>query len=82
MDARVIEWSFNCDEASESAKEVFDEVIGRHGPLVDIDAEWEELYNQLSDLREPCVLTVSRPAHQQNPRLDLFIANLVKRIKK
>ena len=67
MDSSIIEWRFDCDRASESAREVFNMVIDRgwlleHGihPFDD-DAAWEEVRNRLSHLKEPCgVLTAIR----------------------
>jgi len=83
MDSGVIEWCFDCDEASEKAREVFDGVMNRdwllgHGihPF-DSDAAWKEVMKQLSLLREPCVLTVIRIT-EPNPKWDLFQANLIK----
>jgi len=79
----VVEWRFDCDEASESAKEVFSTVMDygwlqRHGihPF-DTEAAWEEVMKRLSDLKEPCVLTVVRIT-EPNPRWDLFQENLMK----
>ena len=83
MISGVIEWSFDCDEASESAREVFDRVMDRgwlleHGiSPFDSDAAWEEVMKRLSDLKEPCVLTVVRIT-EPNPRWDLFQENLMK----
>ncbi len=83
MDSGVIEWRFDCDEASESAREVFDRVMDRgwlleHGiSPFDSDAAWEEVMKRLSDLKEPCVLTVVRIT-EPNPRWDLFQENLMK----
>ncbi len=87
MDAMVIEWCFDCDQASEAANDVFDTVMNRdwlweHGiSLFDSDAAWEEVMKQLSDLREPCVLTIIRVA-KPNTAWDLFQANLMKGSKK
>ena len=83
MISGVIEWSFDCDEASESAREVFDRVMNRdwlleHGiSPFDSDAAWEEVKKQLSHLREPCLLTIIRVA-EPNPAWDSFQANLMK----
>ena len=87
MDSGVIEWRFDCDESSEAAKEVFDRVMNRdwlleHGiSPFDSDAAWEEVMKQLSDLREPCVLTVVRVA-ESNLGWDLFFTNIIKRGEK
>ena len=83
MISGVIEWCFVCDEASESAREVFDRVMNRdwlleHGiHSFDTDAAWEEVMKQLSHLREPCLLTIIRVA-EPNPAWDSFQANLMK----
>ena len=83
MDLGVIEWCFNCDEASKRANELFDKVMDRgwlleHGiPPFDSDAAWEEVVKQLSDLGEPCVLTITRVT-KPSPSWDLFQANLMK----
>ena len=83
MISGVIEWRFDCDEASEKANEVFDTVMNRewlreHGiDPFDDDAAWEEVKKQLSHLREPCLLTIIRVA-EPNPAWDSFQANLMK----
>jgi len=83
MDLGVMEWGFNCDEASEGAREVFDRVMERgwrleHGiDPFDDEAAWEEVMKQLSQLRERCLLTVIRVT-KPNLRWDLFQANLLK----
>jgi len=83
MISGVIEWRFDCDEASEKANEVFDTVMNRewlreHGiDPFDDDAAWAEVMKRLSDLREPCVLTIIRVA-KPNPAWDSFQANLMK----
>ena len=66
MDAMVLEWCFDCDQASEAANDVFDTVMDRgwlleHGihPF-DTDAAWEEVRKHLSRLGEPSVLTAIR----------------------
>ncbi len=63
MNTTVIEWSFDCDQASDVANSVFDTVMNRdwcreHGinPF-DTDAVWEEARKHLSHLGEPSVLT-------------------------
>jgi len=83
MGSGVIEWCFDCDQASEAANDVFDTVMDRdwlleHGihPF-DTDAAWEEVMKQLSHLREPCLLTIIRVA-EPNPAWDSFQANLMK----
>ena len=83
MDLGVIEWCFNCDEASKRANDLFDKIMDRdwllqHGihPF-DIDAAWAELEKQLAHLREPCLLTVTR-ATKPNASWDSFVANLVR----
>jgi hypothetical protein len=87
MISGVIEWSFDCDKASENAREVFDRVMNRdwlreHGiSLVDIDAAWEELVKQLLTLGEPCVVTVIR-VNEPNWKWDLFFTNLINRGEK
>ena len=87
MDSSVIEWRFNCDEASEKAREVFDRVMNRdwlleHGIApFDSDAAWEEVKKQLSHLREPCLLTLIRVA-EPNLAWVSFQANLMKRGEK
>jgi len=83
MDAMVIEWCFDCDQASEVANDVFDTVMNREWLLehgihpFDTDAAWEEVKKQLSHLREPCLLTIIRVA-EPNPAWDSFQANLMK----
>ncbi len=83
MDAMVIEWCFDCDQASEAANDVFDTVMNREWLLehgihpFDTDAAWEEVKKQLSHLREPCLLTIIRVA-EPNPSWDSFLANLMK----
>ena len=83
MDSGVIEFRFNCDEASEKANELFDKVMNRdwlleHGiDPFDTDGAWEEVKKQLSHLREPCLLTIIRVA-EPNPAWDSFQANLMK----
>ena len=83
MDSGVIEWRFDCDESSEAAKEVFDGVMNRdwlseHGIApFDSDGAWGAVMKQLSELKEPCVLTVIRVT-EPNPRWDLFQENLMK----
>jgi hypothetical protein len=83
MDAMVIEWCFDCDQASEAANDVFDTVMNREWLLehgihpFDTDAAWEEVKKQLSHLREPCLLTIIRVA-EPNPAWDSFQANLMK----
>jgi len=56
MISGIIEWCFDCDEASESAREVFDRVMNRDWlrehdihPF-DTDAIWAELDKQLSQV--------------------------------
>jgi hypothetical protein len=83
MDLGVIEWSFNCDEASKNANDLFSKVMNRGWLLqkgihpFDIDAAWAEVEKQLSQLGEPCVLTVTR-ATKPSALWDLFIANLTR----
>lgn len=83
MDAMVIEWCFDCDQASEAANDLFDTVMDRRWLLehgihpFDTDAAWEEVKKQLSHLREPCLLTIIRVA-EPNPAWDSFQANLMK----
>ena len=56
MISGVIEWRFNCDEASEVANEVFDTMMNRdwlreHSiNLFDNDAVWGEVMKQLSQV--------------------------------
>ena len=84
MDLDVLEWCFNCDEASKKANDIFNKVMDRnwlahHGihPF-DLDAAWVELERQLEQLREPCVLTVTR-ATEMNASWNSFVANLMGR---
>lgn len=83
MDVMVIEWCFDCDQASEAANDLFDTVMDRRWLLehgihpFDTDAAWEEVKKQLSHLREPCLLTIIRVA-EPNPAWDSFQANLMK----
>jgi len=77
MDSGVIEWCFNCDEASEKAREVFDRVMNRdwlleHGihPFC-TEAVWAELDRQLSQItkRSPVTRVRIREA-EPNPCWD------------
>ncbi len=84
MGSGVLEWCFDCDQASEAANDVFDTVMNREWLLehgihpFDTDAAWEEVKKQLSHLREPCLLTIIRVA-EPNPAWDSFQASLMKR---
>ncbi len=66
MDAMVIEWCFDCDQASEAANDLFNTVMDRRWLLehgihpFDTDAAWEEVRKHLSRLGEPSVLTAIR----------------------
>jgi len=67
MDSSIIEWRFDCDKASKSARDVFDMVMDRYWLLAhgihpfDTDTAWEEVRKRLSHLKEPCgVLTAIR----------------------
>lgn len=78
MNSEIIEWCFDCEEASEAAREIFDRVMNtgwllEHGihPL-NSDAAWEEVRKHLLHLGERCgVLTsigitqVNATAHEQ-----------------
>lgn len=66
MISGIIEWCFNCDEASETAREVFDRVMNydwlrEHGihPF-DTDAIWAELEKQLSKVSKQSPVTKVR----------------------
>lgn len=82
VDLGAIEWSFDCDEASKKANDLFSEVMDRDWLIqhnihpFDMDAAWTELKKQLSYLREPCVLNVTR-AMKPNASWDSFVVNLV-----
>ena len=63
MNAMVIEWSFDCDQASDAANAAFDTVMNRdwlleHGihPF-DTDVAWEEAKKHMLYLGESSVLT-------------------------
>lgn len=76
MDSGVIEFRFNCDEASKKANELFDKVMNRdwlleHGIApFDTDGAWEEVSKQLSHIGERHVLNVTRIVGHPNSRWD------------
>ncbi len=66
MISGVIEWRFDCDKASQEARETFDKTMNRDWLLqrginaFDIDAAWEEAANQLSLMGKRCALSFTR----------------------
>lgn len=80
----VIEWQFDCDEASEKANEVFHTVMNydwlrEHGinPF-DSDAAWEEVMKQLSQVTKRSPVTRVRiRAGEPNPCWDNLWTGLV-----
>lgn len=66
MISGIIEWRFDCNEASEKVNEVFDTVMNRDwlrehgiGPFDD-DGAWEEVMKQLSQVTKRSPVTVVR----------------------
>jgi hypothetical protein len=63
MISGIIEWRFNCDEASETARKVFDKVMNydwlrEHGiQPFDSTAAWEEAMRQLSQVTKRSPVT-------------------------
>lgn len=84
MISGVIEWQFDCDEASQEAREVFDRVMNRdwlreHGihPF-DTEAIWVELDKQLSQVTKRSPVTRVRISEgEPNSWWDSFWTGLV-----
>jgi hypothetical protein len=79
MISGVIEWRFDCDEASKQARETFDKVMNRDwlrehgiGPFDD-DGAWQEVMKQLTKVtnRSPVTIVRLREA-EANPCWDLL----------
>jgi len=56
----IVEWRFDCDEASDIAKEVFNRVIGVDRFPVDLDADYGELSEQLHQVTKRSPVTIVR----------------------
>ncbi len=81
MNSGVIEFRFDCDEASEGAEEIFNRMMGVDCLLGDWDAVYKELSKQIRQVTKRSPLTVVRIREAEpNPCWGSLWANLLKEV--